>query len=99
MSVKNTKININIPKYDVEGQMNFLIQLCNDCGFDVKTLITLIFADWIYHFEVSYNNSSGDYKKSFYSFLATCEKTSANLRDLKSAMEKVFENEVKNENK
>lgn len=97
MSVKNTKIKINIPKYDIEGQMTFLIQLCEVYHFDVRTLITLIFADWINLFQFASAENSGNSEKAFYSFLATCEKTASNLRDMKSAMHEAFENEVKDE--
>lgn len=87
MSVKNTKININIPKYDVEGQMNFLTHLCEACHFDVRTLITLIFADWINLFQVASAQNSGNFEKAFHSFLATCEKTASSLRAMREAIE------------
>lgn len=83
----NKKIKINIPKYDIEGQMTFLKNVCDVNKFDVRTLITLIFADWIAQYQVSCINGSGDYQKAFHSFLATCENTANCLKGLKKALE------------
>lgn len=84
---KNKQIKIKIPKYDIEGQITFLKNVCDVNKFDVRTLITLIFADWICMFQVGCVNSSGDYQKSFHSFLATCENTANCLKSLKKSME------------
>ena len=91
MSKKNTKIEIKIPKYDVEGQLNFLTSVCTSFNFDVRTLITLIFADWINLFQLSSIELNGNSEKAFYSFLSTCEKTASKLKELRE--------EIKNEGK
>lgn len=97
MSAKNTKIKINIPKYDVEGQMNFLVHLCEVYHFDVRTLITLIFADWINLFQVASLNNSGNSEKAFHSFLSTCENTANSLKGMRKAMNESKGCEDKNE--
>lgn len=90
MSVKKTKVNIIIPKYEIQGQLDFLASVCESFDFDVKVLIPLIFADWICDFQVATSKSNA--QKAFISYLSSTSK----VRDTLEQIKKYVENENEN---
>ena len=76
---------IIIPKYDVEKQLEFFSDICNDIEFDAKVLITLIFADWILNIQTQCKHV-GIYQ-AMKDFLLDSEKTFNALKKLKDEVE------------
>lgn len=85
MSNKNTKVDIKIPIYDIQGQLDFLASVCQSFDFDVKKLIPLIFADWICNYQVA--TSKSDAKKAFISYLSSTGKVRETLQSIKNYVE------------
>lgn len=85
MSNKNTKVDIQIPVYEIQGQLDFLASVCQSFEFDVKKLIPLIFADWICNYQVA--TSKSDAKKAFISYLSTTAKVRETLETIKKYVE------------
>lgn len=86
MSSKNTKINIEIPLYDIEGQLSFVSDVCNTFEFDTKKLIPLMFADWILHFQEQCQVVGPH--KAFLGYLEHTKVTHSKLMELKKYCEK-----------
>lgn len=80
-----TTEKIIIPKYDVEKQLEFLSDICNDIEFDAKVLITLIFADWILGIQTKCKHV-GIYQ-AMKDFLLSSEKTFKLLKELQDEIE------------
>lgn len=76
---------IIIPKYDVEKQLEFLSDICNDIEFDAKVLITLIFADWILKLQTECKHC-GIYQ-AMKEFLLGSEQTFKLLKKIKDEVE------------
>lgn len=89
MSEKKQK-QINIPLYELKGQVEFLYSVCLDFKFDYDKLLSLIFADWICKFQKSCQVTSP--YNAFLSFLNTANETKEFLLKVK----KEIENEPKN---
>lgn len=79
------KTTVILPKYDVEKQMQFIANLCNDVEFDARVLITLIFADWINDFQQQSMNVG--FIHAFSDFLSTAEPTFNQLKKIKERIE------------
>ena len=63
MSEKKIKGQIKYPVYDVNQQMDFIVNLCKTVNFDPKQLITLILADFICNLQmISVKSNQGYYK-------------------------------------
>ena len=79
------KKKIIIPKYDVEKQLEFFSDICNDIEFDARVLITLIFADWILEIQTKCKHV-GIYQ-AMSEFLLGSERTFKLLKELKDEIE------------
>lgn len=90
MSKKNTKIDLQIPIYDIQGQLDFLASVCESFDFDVHKLIPLIFADWICNFQVATSRSNA--QKAFISYLSSTSKVRDTLEHIKNYVENENEN-------
>lgn len=86
MSEKKNK-EIKIPIYDVNKQMDFICQVCEDFKFDPKKLITLIFADWICTFQVGCSKMNGKAYETFISYLKSTNSTYEQLNKIKEFIE------------
>ena len=82
MSEKKTK-EIEIPVYDINGQLSFIQSVCDDFGFDVKKLLPLILADWIRVFQVGCEKMNGNAYKVFISYLKSTKSTFDDLKKIK----------------
>lgn len=47
MSKKNTKFEINLPKYDLQSQLRYITAICQEFDFDGDTLISYVMSDFI----------------------------------------------------
>lgn len=83
---------IIIHKYDVEKQLDFFSDICNDIQFDAKVLITLIFADWILGIQTKCKHV-GIYE-AMREFLLGSEKTYKLLKQLQDEVESKNEKNV-----
>lgn len=83
---------IFVPKYDVEKQLEFLSDICNDIEFDAKVLITLILADWILDLQTKCKHV-GIYE-AMKDFLLGSEKTFKSLKKIKDEVEAKNEKSV-----
>lgn len=86
------KINLKIPKYDLEGQTRFIYQVCEDFKFDYNTLISLILADWIATFQLACSKSDGHHYKAFLSYLDNTKNTYKTLKEVKKYVEEQEKN-------
>ena len=82
MSEKKAK-EIKIPVYDVEKQMEFIVSVCKDFDFEPTRLIPLIFADWIYTFQLGCSKMNGKAYETFIAYLKSTKNTYDNLIKIK----------------
>lgn len=94
MSEKQKKREIKVPLYDFRSQIAFIEQLCKEMEFDSVKLSSLIFADWIYTFQLATSKVNGNAHSAFYSYLQSSELTAKNLSQLR----KDLQNETKDIN-
>lgn len=48
MSKRNTKLQLDLPIYDLKSQLDYITQICKDYEFDGDRLISYILADFIF---------------------------------------------------
>ena len=84
---KNKNKTIDIPIYDIEGQMSFITSVCQDFGFEPQKLIPLILADWICTFQEATSKMSGNAYSAFLSYLKSTNSTSEKLHQIKKYVE------------
>lgn len=85
MSEKKTKEKrntINVPLYNIDSQMNYLIQCCKDFEFEPQKLLSLIVADWIYLVQTGLAKGM-DIKDVWISYLEHSERQRKNFEKLK----------------
>lgn len=82
---KEQRNTIDIPVYDIESQMNYLIQICKDFDFNPQNLLTLIIADWIYLVQTGLKKGM-DIKEIFIAYLKSTQKTRKNFDKLRKEL-------------
>lgn len=82
---KEQRNTIDIPIYDIESQINYLIQICKDFDFNPQNLLSLIIADWIYSVQKGLKKGM-DIKDIFITYLESVQKTRKNFDKLKKEL-------------
>lgn len=82
---KQKRNSIDVPIYDIESQMNYLIQLCKDFDFNPQNLLSLIIADWICLVQKGLQKGM-DIKEIFVLYLESAQKTRKNFDKLKKEL-------------
>lgn len=88
MSEKKIKGQIKYPVYNVEEQMDFIVNLCKTVNFDPKQLITLILAEFICNLQMISVKSNQGYYKAFLSYIEHSNKIADDLKKLESEVKK-----------
>lgn len=88
MSEKKIKGQIKYPVYDVNQQMDFIVNLCKTVSFDPKQLITLILAEFICNLQMISIKSNQGYYKTFLSFIEHSNKIADDLKKLEMEVKK-----------
>lgn len=87
------EITLSIPRYEVEGQLDFISSVCESVKFDPKKLIPLIFADWIATFQKGCQLAPPP--EVFINYLKSTKDTYKLLKEIKNIVEKEMENDRK----
>ena len=85
MSEKKSKVirkTIDLPVYDVQNQMQYLIDLCKDFEFEPERLLSLILADWICTVQKGLAKGSS-LNEIFISYLESSVRTEKDFKKLK----------------
>lgn len=82
---KERRNTIDIPVYDIESQMNYLIQICKDFDFNPQNLLSLVIADWIYLVQTGLKKGM-DIKDIFIAYLESAQRTRKNFDKLKKEL-------------
>lgn len=82
---KEQRNTIDIPIYDIESQMNYLIQICKDFDFNPQNLLTLIIADWICLVQTGLQKGM-DIKDIFIAYLESTQRTRKKFDKLKKEL-------------
>ena len=89
---KEVRRNVEVPVYNVEKQMQYLINFCKPFDFSPQALLSLILAEFIYAVEAGllYKDMKPD--EIFISYLNRAQRTRKDYDKLKSKIDEVFEN-------
>lgn len=88
MSEKKIKGQIKYPVYDVNQQMDFIVNLCKTVDFDPQRLITLILAEFICNLQMISVRSNQGFYKAFLSYIEHSNKVADDLKKLEKEIQK-----------
>lgn len=80
---KEKRRTINVPRYNLQEQLDFVKSFCESVQFDADLLTGLILADFLYTIELTAFQSGGDYKVAFLSYLEHSVRVYENFLKLK----------------